>query len=178
MDENSSAGPDEVPAIFLKKTKNTIAKPLMYILRKSLDEGVIPDIFKLAHITPIYKGGAKTKPENYRPVSLTSHIMKIFERVVKKNILIHLTVNSLINEKQHGFVPGRSTQSQLLAHYKDIYEALEEGLRVDTVFLDFAKAFDKVDYNILMRKLIKHKIKGKVGHWIKEFLTNRKFKVV
>ena len=104
--------------------------------------------------------------------------MKIFERVIKKNILIHLTVNNFINEKQHGFIPGRSTQSQLLAHYKDIYEALEEGLRVDTVFLDFAKAFDKVDHNILMRKVIKHKIKGKVGHWIKEFLTNRKFKVI
>ena len=71
--------------------------------------------------------------------------MKIFERVIKKNILAHLVVNNLINETQHGFVPGRSTQSQLLAHYKDIYEALEEGVRVDTVFLDFAKAFDKVD---------------------------------
>ena len=178
LDENSSAGPDEVPAIFLKKTKETIAKPLKFILRKSLDDGIIPDIFKLAHITPIHKGGAKTKPEQYRPVSLTSHIMKIFERVIKKNILAHLVVNNLINETQHGFVPGRSTQSQLLAHYKDIYEALEEGVRVDTVFLDFAKAFDKVDHNILMRKVIKHKIKGKVGHWIKEFLTNRKFKVI
>ena len=178
LDENLSAGPDEVPAIFLKKTKNTIAKPLKFILRKSLDEGVIPDIFKLAHITPIHKGGAKTKPEQYRPVSLTSHIMKIFERVIKKNILAHLTLNNLINERQHGFVPGRSTQSQLLAHYKDIYEALEEGVRVDTVFLDFAKASDKVDHSILMRKVIKHKIKGKVGHWIKEFLTNRKFKVI
>ncbi|CAL4061820.1 unnamed protein product, partial [Meganyctiphanes norvegica] len=104
--------------------------------------------------------------------------MKIFERVIKKYVLSHLINNNLLNEKQHGFVPGRSTQSQLLAHYKDIYEALEEGVRVDTVFLDFAKAFDKVDFNILMRKVIKHKIKGKVGHWIKEFLTNRKFKVI
>ena len=178
LEENSSAGPDEVPAIFLKKTKNSIAKPLKYILRKSLDDGKIPDIFKLAHITPIHKGGAKTMPEQYRPVSLTSHIMKIFERVIKKNILVHLIINNLIKEKQHGFVPGRSTQSQLLAHYKDIYEAFEEGLRVDTVFLDFSKAFDKVDHNILMRKVINHKIKGKVGHWIKEFLTDRKFKVI
>ena len=178
VDENSSAGPEEVPAVFLKKTKEAIAKPLKILLRKSLDEGVIPDIFKLANITPIHKGGAKTKPEQYRPVSLTSHIMKVFERVIKKKLLSHLIKHNLINEKQYGFVPGRSTQSQLLAHYKDIYEAMEEGVRVDTVFLDFAKAFDKVDHSILMKKVIKHKIKGKLGRWIMEFLINRKFIVI
>ena len=144
----------------LKKTKEAIGKPLKILFRKSLDEGVIPDIFKLANITPIHKGGAKTKPEQYRPVSLTSHIMKVFERVIKKKLLSHLIKNNLINEKQYGFVPGRSTQSQLLAHYKDIYEAMEEGVRVDTVFLDFEKAFDKVDHSILMKKVINHKIKG------------------
>ena len=62
VDENSSAGPEEVPAVFLKKTKEAIAKPLKILFRKSLDEGVIPDIFKLANITPIHKGGTKTKP--------------------------------------------------------------------------------------------------------------------
>ena len=178
MDENSSAGPDDIPALFLIKTKETIACPLKYLLRKSLDEGIIPDVFKMANITPIHKGGAKTKPERYRPVSLTSHLMKVFERVIKKHILLHLINNNLINEEQHGFVPGRSTQSQLLLHYKDIYEALEEGLRVDTVFLDFAKAFNKVDHEILLRKVDKHGIKGKIGNWIKEFLSNRKFIVI
>ena len=178
MDENSSAGPDDVPALFLIKTKGSISTPLRILLRKSLDEGVIPDIYKSANITPIHKGGVKTKPEQYRPVSLTSHIMKVFERVLKKSILIHLINNNLINEEQHGFVPGRSCQSQLLVHYKDIYEAMEEGVRIDTVFLDFSKAFDKVDHNILLKKLAKHGIKGKIGNWIKEFLTNRKFCVI
>ena len=124
-------------------------------MRKSLDESIIPDTYKLANITPIHKGGSKTKPEQYRPVSLTSHIMKVFERVLKKNIMLHLIKNNLINQEQHGFVPGRSTQSQLLLHYKDIYEAMEEGVRMDTVFLDFAKAFDKVDHDLLLKKLVK-----------------------
>ncbi|CAL4210788.1 unnamed protein product, partial [Meganyctiphanes norvegica] len=178
MDENSSAGPDDIPALFLIKTKETISTPLKLVMRKSLDEGMIPNIYKLANITPIHKGGAKTKPEQYRPVSLTSHIMKVFERVLKKNILLHLIKNNLINQEQHGFVPGRSTQSQLLVHYKDIYEAMEEGVRVDTIFLDFSKAFDKVDHSILLKKVAKHGIKGKIGNWIREFLLNRKFTVV
>ena len=178
MNANSSAGPDGVPAKFLIKTKETTSLPLLIIMRKSLDEGKIPDILKLAHVTPIHKGGSKLKPEQYRPVSLTSHIMKVFERVVKTSIMKHLLQNGLINPGQHGFVPGKSTQTQLLEHFCDIYEAIAEGVRIDTVYLDFAKAFDKVNHNILIEKLVNHKIKGKLGIWIKEFLSNRKYKVV
>ena len=178
LNTNSAQGPDGVPAILMIKTRDTIAVPLKIILRKSLDEGKIPDIFKLAYVTPIYKGGSKFKPENYRPVSLTSHIVKVFERVLKVEIIKHLTEHKLLNQGQHGFVPGRSTQSQLLQHYCDIYEALAEGVRIDTVYLDFAKAFDKVDHTILLEKIAKHKIKGKIGRWILEFLSNRKYKVI
>ena len=148
------------------------------MMRKSLDEGKIPDIFKLAYVTPIHKGGSKLKPEQYRPVSLTSHLMKIFERVIKRTLMIHLAQQNLLNQGQHGFVPGRSTQTQLLQHYCDVYETLAEGVRMDTVYLDFAKAFDKVNHNILLQKLAKHNIKGKIGIWIQEFLNNRKYRVV
>ena len=106
LDENSSAGPDGVPAIFLKKTKEEISLPLSLILRKSLDEGKIPNVFKLAHVTPIHKGGSRQKPEQYRPVSLTSHVMKVFERVLKKKIIKYLVDNKKLNDGQHGFVPG------------------------------------------------------------------------
>ena len=178
MDQNSSAGPDGIPAKFLIKTKEKIALPLGMIMRKSIDQAKIPDVLKLAFITPIHKGGSKLRPENYRPVSLTSHIMKIFERVVKDQLIKHLIDHNLINQGQHGFVPGRSTQTQLLDHFCRAYEAIEEGARLDTVYLDFAKAFDKVDHKILLIKLAENKIKGKLGIWIKEFLSNRKFKVV
>ena len=71
------AGLDGIPAIFLIKTKEAIAVPLALILRKkSLDEGKIPDIFKMAYISLVHKGGSKQKPEQYRPVSLTSHITR------------------------------------------------------------------------------------------------------
>ena len=178
LDENSTAGPDGIPAIFLKKTKKAISKPLALLLRKSIDEGAIYELFKMAYVTPIHKGGSRQKPEQYRPVSLTSHIMKIFERVIKKEIMKHLTENEMFNKGQHGFVPGRSTQTQLLSHFNDIFDTLAEGKRLDTVYLDFAKAFDKVDHEILLEKVKKHKISGKLGKWISEFLANRKFKVV
>merc|ERR1711984_59474 len=103
----------------------------MGILRKSIDEGKMTDIFKLAYVTPIHKGGSRHKPEQYRPISLTSHVMKVFERVIKKKIIKHLIEKQKLNDGQHGFIPGRSTQTQLLCHYNDIYEALHEGKRLD-----------------------------------------------
>ena len=178
IDPNSTAGPEGVSAKFLREMKDSIAVPLAIIMRKSMDQCEIPDILKLAYVTPIHKGGSRMNPENYRPVSLTSHIMKVFERVVKVNLIEHLGKHGLINKGQHGFVKGRSTQTQLLEHFCRVYEALEEGARMDTVYLDFAKAFDKVDHNILMEKIAKNKIKGKLGKWIREFLKNRKYRVV
>ena len=122
-------------------------------------------------ISPQYtKEVQEKKKGNYRPVSLISHVMKIFEKVIKKNIIGHITKNEKFNKNQYGFVKGRSTQTQLLVHYDDIYEAMKERKRVDTVYLDFAKAFDKVDHGILMRKVKEHKIGGKIGKWIIEFL--------
>merc|ERR1711867_148486 len=114
----------------------------------------------------------------YRTMSLTSHIAKVFERVIKKKIEKYLVDNAKLNNGQHGSVQGRSTQTELLAHYNDIYDALSEGKTTDTVYLDFAKAFDKVDHEILMEKLAENKIKGKLGKWIREFLRNRKYRVI
>ena len=65
-----------------------------------------------------------------------------------------------------------------MKHYMDVYDALAEGNRIDTVYLDFAKAFDKVDHEILLQKVAKHRIKGKIGRWIREFLRDRKYRVI
>ena len=117
-------------------------------------------------------------PGNYRPVSLKSHIMKAFERAIKVNLTEYLGKHGLINRGQHGSVEGRSTQTQLLEHFCRAYEALEEGVRMDTVNLDFANAFDKLDHDISMEKIVKNKIKVKLVKWIREFLEDRKHRVV
>ena len=90
-------------------------------------------MFKMAYVTPIHKGGSKQKPEQYRTVSLTSHIMKIFERVIKKQIMKHLIEIDMFNKGQNGFITDRSTQIQLLSDFNDIFDKLAEGKRQDTV---------------------------------------------
>ena len=175
---NSAAGPDEIPAILLKKCKETIAKTLTTLWRKSLDMKCIPSTLKEGNIIPIYKSGNKGQAKNYRPVTLTSHIIKIFERIIRKKIVNYLEQENKINPGQHGFRKGRSCLSQILNHYENILKDLIESREVDVIYLDFAKAFDKVDHGILLHKINDIGIKGKLGEWIHNFLTNRKQKVM
>ena len=91
-------------------------------------------------------------PANYRPIALTNHLMKISERILVKAIVKHLEENDVMNSTQHGFRTGRSTISQLLYYYNGILELLESGSYVDAVYINFAKAFDKVDHYILLKK--------------------------
>ena len=174
LSTNASPGPDYFPAILLKKAKLTLCHPLTEIFQSSLESGEIPDILKCAYITPLFKGGIKSLPISYRPVSLTSHLAKTLERVLRKSCVAFLEVNQKMNPSQHGFRSRRSCLSQLLEHYDKILEILENGDNVDCVYLDFAKCFDKIDIGLLCHKLKINKINSKVGVWLHNFLVNRK----
>ena len=142
------------------------------IWQNSFKNSEIPSSMKLGIITPIHKGGSRSDPKNYRPVSLTSHIIKIFERITVKKLVEYLERNNLLNNGQHGFRKKRSCLSQLLEHYQALVEALENREVAEVIYLDFAKAFDKVDHGVLMRKLRKLGIGGLLIKWIHYFLFN------
>ena len=170
---NSACGPDKFPANILKECKQELAKPLMIIWRKSLDTGVIPKQFLQQTIIPIYKKNSKAKAENYRPVSLTSHIIKLFERILRIRLVTFIEQNDLLTKEQYGFRSGKSCMSQLLCHYEKLISILEESGNADVLYLDMSKAFDKVDMKILLKKLKALGIEGKVHQWLTSFLKNR-----
>ena len=169
----AAAGPDGFPAILLKQCKEALSKPLFLLWRKFLDLGMTPESLKMGHIIPTHKGGSNGVASHYRPVALTSHIIKIFEKIVRKNIVDFMERHDLFNNNQHGFRMGRSCLSQLLSHYDKILSLLEQGLNVDVIYLDFSKAFDKLDFHIILKKLKELGITGKLGRWIHSFLTGR-----
>ena len=150
---NAASGPDGYPAILLKQCKEQLAIPLSLLWNKSMSTSHIPGSLKLNLITPNHKGGSIADPANYRPVALTSHLIKIYEKVLRNKISAFLNENNLLNKNQHGFRQGRSCLTQLLAHQDYIMSLLEDGANVDVVYLDFAKAFDKVDHNLVLRLL-------------------------
>ena len=173
LNSTSAAGPDGFPAILLKKCSEALSRPLYLIWKVSLDLGEIPQELKTANIMPIHKGGSRGIPKNYRPVALTSHIIKVFEKVMRNHLVSYLQEKDLLNPNQHGFRSGRSCLSQLIAHFDFILRILEDNDNVDVLYLDFAKAFDKVDFMVKLRKLRSLGVTGKVGKWLHSFLTDR-----
>ena len=167
------SGPDNIPAVLLKKCSSSLATPLVILFNHSIQSGTFPELLKLAIIIPIHKGDSKTAPANYRPVSLTSHIAKTLERIVRKVLVNYLEDKNYFNPNQHGFRSGRSCLTQLMNHYDNILDILEMGHNCDVIYLDFAKAFDKVDHHILFHKLKQAGIGGKLGIWLSSFLIGR-----
>ena len=171
--EHSSSTNDDVPALILKNCASELSYPILLIWKESMKTSHIPHCYKKQTITPVHKKGPKSKAANYRPISLTSHIIKIFERIIRKAIVNHLEKNHLLYKHQHGFLKGRSCLTQLLKHIDTILHNLLNGHDTDSIYLDFSKAFDKVDHNILLSKLYSYGIRGKLLAWIKCYLANR-----
>ena len=174
LSEKSAAGPDGVPAVLLKKCAESVSVPLLILWRSSLAAGRVPDLLKEGVVTPIHKGGGKGDCANYRPVVLTSHIAKLFECIVAEKMVKHMEANGLLSPNQHGFRKGRSCASQLLQHYPSVVRMLESGSDTDVVYLDFSKAFDKVDQGILLSKLKSIGITGSLFNWVRAFLLDRR----
>jgi len=170
---DKASGPDNLLPRFLIEIKDHIAYPLYLLFRKSLDDSSVPDDWKRADVSPIFKKGNRNKVENYRPISLTSQICKLFESIIRDAVVKHLETNQLIHDSQHGFRKGRSCLTNLLTFLDKVTSYMDSGKDVDVVFLDFAKAFDKVPHQRLLQKLMSHGITGKLFHWIANWLTDR-----
>ena len=174
----AAAGPDDLSVLLLKNCKETLSKPIHMIWQHSMSTGTVPNFHKKLHIAPLHKKGSRAIAANYRPVSLTSHVIKIYERVLRKQMVAHPEEDNLLNSKQHGFRSGKSCLTQLLHHFDDIIESLSNGDDMDANYLDYAKAFDKVDHQLLLSKLQLYGFHSKIIRWIESFLTNRSQQVI
>ena len=133
---------------YLREARLALVDPLCIIFRKFLDEGFVPSDWRRANVTPVFKKGPKSSCGNYRPISLTSQICKVFELMIRAVVVNHLEKFNLIRDSQHGFLSGRSCTTNLLAFLEEVTLAVDSGIPVDVIYLDFAKAFDKVPIKI------------------------------
>ena len=167
---DSAPGPDGIPAELLKTARAELARPLYILWRASLDQGSIPPDLLLVQVSPLHKGGSRSAAKNYRPVALTSHFTKVFERVVRRVLVSHLEQHGHLPDGQHGFRAGRSCLTQLLTFWDSLLEEMEQGKGVDVVYTDYAKAFDKCEIGVLLHRLRECGVQGKVGCWLAAFL--------
>jgi len=175
---NKAPGIDLVGTRMLLELAEVISVTVAELFNKSLKSGEVPQDWKMANVTAVYKKGKKSSPSNYRPVSLTVNLCKIFESIMRDSIIEHLEKHKLISGSQHGFVRNRSCLTNLLSFMEEITKYLDSGYPVDILYLDFQKAFDKVPHCRLVSKLAAHGISGDVLKWIENWLRGRKQRVV
>ena len=175
---SSSPGPDEISQRVLKETADAVSLPLSILFQKSLASGMVPTDWKRANVVPIFKSGTKRDPSNYRPISLTSVVVRIMERVLKVKMMSHMKTHRLINPSQHGFLRKKSTSTNLVSYVDYLTRNLDNGLPIDVLYLDFSKAFDKVPHKRLLQKLKSFNFPTELISWIKNWLSNRKQRVL
>ena len=137
-----------------------------------------PSLWKLANVTPVFKKGDNKYCSNYRPISLLSNLSKVFEKLVHKHIYEYLTGNNLLIANNSGFKHGDCAINQLVKLSDTILKSLDQGKEVRMVFLDAAKAFDKVWHAGLLFKLKQLGIEGSILYWIESYLSDRSQSVV
>jgi len=169
----AGGGPDGLTAMLLKNIACSVAKPLSALFNSSFELSAVPEIWKAATVTPVFKKGSPSDVSNYRPISLTCIICKIMESIIKDKLIAYLLDKKLITKQQHGFLAKHSTCSQLLECVNDWSIELNVRNCIDVAYIDFQKAFDSVVHSKLCHKLKSYGISGKLLNWITEFLFNR-----
>ena len=152
---------------------SAIAFPLSLLFNDSIDSDIIPKAWKVAFVCPVYKKGLHSLPSNYRPISLTCISCKVMESIVSQSIISHLRSHQLISADQFGFLSRRSTCTQLLTTLNDCTISIDNHLKVDAVYIDFAKAFDTVCHPKLILKLKAYGMAPQILKWLSSFLNGR-----
>ena len=168
-----SKTPDNLSCYVLKMIGPSILDFLELFFNLTLKSGKIPWQWKTALVTPVYKKGSRNKVLNYRPISLTSAVCRLFERIFGSKILHHLCSKKLLSPNQHGFLPKRSTITQLLDATDEWVKNYVEKKTTSVIYTDLTKAFDKVSHRKLIQIIRSNGVDGNVAKWIENFLDDR-----
>ena len=168
LDTSKGAGPDGLPPSLWKRTASALATPLTLVLNSSLSQGVLSSEWKRAFVVAIHKSGLRSKVENYRQVSLLSCPAKIFDKMMCQRTT--LLFSPFISERQHGFYKGRSTTTNLADFVSSVVGSIENGRIVDALYLDFSRAFDSLNHDLLVEKMRKYGVSSDSLRWLSSYL--------
>ena len=172
IDTKKGAGPDNIHPLILKHCSAQLYKPLAMLFNDSLLKGYFPNKWKFSSVKPVFKKGARSNVENYRPIAKLPTIAKFFESLVNKKL--SKLIERYIVHQQHGFRRGKSTVTNLSEFTTYALKGISAGFQVDVLYTDFAKAFDRVNHKILFAKLRNYNIPENLIAWLKSYLSNRR----
>jgi hypothetical protein len=169
-----SSGIDEIPSILIKECAHELVWPFHELINQSFREGIFPDALKKSIIIPIYKKkGEKTDPSNYRPIALLPTSSKIFEAAMSKRLVSFCEKYSIFDENQYGFRKNRNTTLAVYRYIQQILDIINEKKYGIGILIDMTKAYDTVQYKILLDKLHGIGVRGTTHKWFASYLNNR-----
>ena len=162
----------------LRECAKSLCSSLTYLFNLSLSTNDFPDEWKQAIVTPLYKQrGSKNDPSNYRPISLLPAVGKVLDSIASDRLLDFLHKNKIITEHQHGFLPGKSTVTQLIYIVEKWIKAMDSKECTIAIFMDFMKAFDRVWHTGLLHKLLRYGVSCNSVAWFASYLAQRSITV-
>ena len=172
--KNGAPGYDDIKSDILKMSLQYICEPLAHMCNISLIQGTFPQELKLANVIPLYKSGDPQVFNNYRPVSLLPTLSQLFEKVMYTRLISFLETHKILICNQFGFRRSHSSYMALMVMINEITRALENGEHVVGIFLDFSKAFDTVNHDVLLNKLNHYGVRGNALEWFTSYLSDRR----
>ena len=174
LKNSNSTGHDDFSNKFIKLSLPILAPALVKIFNLSLSSGIYPDKLKIAKVIPIFKKGATTSINNYRPISILSSINKIYEKILYTRLIKYIDKFQLLYKYQYGFRKNHSTDHALIELIDQIRFSIDNNQMTCGIFVDLSKAFDTVNHQILLNKLEHYGIRGKALKLFESYLTGRK----
>ena len=166
LNPKKAPGPDCIGGKLIQLCPDIFSNNLTTIYNRAIQTGVYPHDMKLAQVIALYKKGARHDPNNYRPISLLSIFDKIFETILSKRLISFLERNKILYCHQYGFRKFYSTLLALIEVTDLIKRFLDEKQYVIGIFIDFRKAFDTVNHDILLDKLECYGIRGHANKFL------------
>ena len=173
LENKTSSSIDGINNRILKISAIVLVPYLTSIFNSMTDSGVFPSCLKVATITPLWKLGEKTDPNNYRPISILSSVSQIFERLLLNRISHFIETTNQLHKNQFGFQSKRSCVHAIAEITEEMRKRIDARKEVFSCFMDFSKAFDTVEDQILFYKIEKYGLRGKVFDIVKNYLKDR-----
>ena len=175
---NKAAGLDKISARMIKDAEYELAPSITYLVNKSIMDGIVPALWKIARITPVYKAEDKLLVENYRPISVLPVVSKVLEKVVYTQLCAHLDQLNYIYSHQYGFRRGHNTAQAIAQVNNWVLESMDKGKITGLLFVDISKTFDSINHKVLLGKLENIAFSGKALKWFRSYLIDRKQSVL
>ena len=164
---------NSIPVRLFVSNGDILSLVICDMINRAMGSGIFPDLLKVARVVPIYKKGDARNPSNYRPISLLPYLSKIYEKIIYSRLLNHLDNNNIISPCQFGFRKGISTLDAIIHFTEFIYNALNAKKSIANFLIDYSKAFDTVNHQILLRKLEYYGLRSRPLQLLASYLRNR-----